>query len=123
MLLGQEEIQISEKSKGIKLVFRGWQSQILMLDSADSPQVQKPKHPKLIPPFFFFFFPYHWLNSGSTWKALKYIDACVPNVAQWVKNMTNIHEDDFGLIPGLSQWVKDLALLWLWHRPVATALI
>ena len=55
MLLGQEEIQISEKSKGIKLVFRGWQSQILMLDSADSPQVQKPKHPKLIPPFFFFF--------------------------------------------------------------------
>ena len=24
-------------------------------------------------------------------------------------------------IPGLAQWVKDPALLWLWHRPVATA--
>ena len=28
-----------------------------------------------------------------------------------------------GLIPGLVQWVKDLALLWLWCRPEATALI
>ena len=26
-----------------------------------------------------------------------------------------------GLIPGLAQWVKDPALLWLWHRPAATA--
>ena len=26
-------------------------------------------------------------------------------------------------IPGLTQWVKDLALLWLWHRPAAVALI
>ena len=26
-----------------------------------------------------------------------------------------------GSIPGLAQWVEDLALLWLWHRPVATA--
>ena len=46
---------------------------------------------------------------------------------------------DVGLIPGLAQWVKDPTfstccgighrgdsdptLLWLWHRPVATALI
>ena len=43
-------------------------------------------------------------------------------MAQWLTNLTSNHEV-VGLIPGLVQWVKDLALLWLWCRPEATALI
>ena len=44
----------------------------------------------------------------------------VPVVAEQLANPTSIREDA-GLIPGLTQWVKDLASLWLWRRPAATA--
>ena len=42
---------------------------------------------------------------------LKQNNLGVPTVAQQVKNVTRIHEDE-GTIPGLAQWVKDLVLLW-----------
>ena len=59
-------------------------------------------------------------------------------MVQWLANPTRNHEVA-GSVPALSQCVKDpgvavscgvgcrhssdLVLLWLWHRPVATALI
>ena len=59
-------------------------------------------------------------------------------MAQQVKNPTSIHED-MGSIPSLTQWITDndiaiscnvgcrcgldVALLWLWCKPAAAALI
>ena len=74
------------------------------------------------------------LQHGRTSKTCQ---VGVPVMAQWLANLTSIHESK-GLIPGLSQWVKDPSLLWavvyvghrrsldsmllwLWCRPAATA--
>ena len=53
---------------------------------------------------------------------VKKLNFGAPFIAQQLRNPIRIHED-VNLIPGLAQWVKDPALLWLWCRPAAVALI
>ena len=49
---------------------------------------------------------------------LKFFQSSLRGAAE--TNLSRNNEVE-GLIPGLTQWVKDLALLWLWRRPTATA--
>ena len=46
----------------------------------------------------------------------------VPGVAQCIKNLTSIHENE-GLSSGLTQWVKDLALSQAAHVGIAVAVV
>ena len=64
----------------------------------------------------------NWKKKFELFLETKFNIFGVPVVAQQVKSPASIHEDA-GSMPGLTQRVKDLALLWLWCRPPAAALI
>ena len=48
-------------------------------------------------------------TAGRGTVSIKILRQGFPIAAQWLRNLTRIHED-MGLIPGLTQLVKDLAL-------------
>ena len=61
------------------------------------------------------------VRSDLTFK-MKNVNPGVPVMVQCLTNPTR-NQEVSGSIPGLTQWIKDLALLWLWHRPAAVALV
>ena len=79
-----------------------------------------------------------WTHWNLLYKGNLELGTGVTAAAQQVKSPTSIHEDT-GSIPDLTQWFKgsgiaiscgighrcgsNLVLLWLWHRPAATALV
>ena len=69
---------------------------------------------------FLFLFSRNVVTAGTFFVRIENVFVGVPVVAQWLTNPTR-NQEVAGSIPGLAQWVKDLALLWLWCRPAATA--
>ena len=62
------------------------------------------------------------LTTAIFYSPIKNIQLGSSRCGSSLTNLTSIHEDECS-IPDLAQWVKELALLRLWGRSAATALI